>query len=130
MVLPLQFYPRDPGAVAGSEKAACRAEAGSDVQDVLVGLEVNFRRAVLEGGVAVVVHAVEGGGVGVGPSWFGGEGGEVGMGAGEVVEGHGGDVGVGVVRRFGSGFIFGGEGSHCRRWAVDLVGKCLWVRCD
>lgn len=67
---------------------------------------------MVEGGVVVVVEAVEGGGVGVGPFGFGGEGGEVGVGAGEVVEGHGGDVGVGVVLRVAHGFIFGVDG-HC-----------------
>ena len=126
MIFPLEFNPCDPGAVPGSEKAARGAEAGSDVQNVLIGFEMDFGSAVLEGGVAVVVHAVEGGGVGVCPFGFGGEGGEVGMGSGEIVEGHTGDVGIGVVVYFGRCFIFGASGGHCRRWAVELVEKRLW----
>ncbi len=60
--------------------------------------------------MAVVVQAVEGGGVGVGPVGFGGEGGEVGVGAGEVIEGEGGERWGGfrvvvVVRRFWRGGV-------------------------
>ena len=52
------------------------------------------------------------------------------MGSGEVVEGHVGDVGVGVVRRSRSDFIFDVVGSHCRLRPIDLVRKRLWVHCD
>ena len=79
MVLALEFDTGHVCAVFGGEEAACGAEAGSDVQDLFIGLETEIRGAVFEGGVGFVVHAVEGGCVGVGPVGFVGEGGEDGL---------------------------------------------------
>ena len=127
MAPPLHFDPRHPCAVPCSEEAARGAEAGPDVQNPLPGLEVELRSAVVEGGVAVVVQAVEGGGVGVCPGGFGGEEGEVGAGAGEVVEGHAGDVGVGAgFGALGAFVVFDGVGSHFSRCcAVDIGWSSL-----
>ena len=104
-------------AVRRREEAARGAEAGADVEDVLVRLEGEFRGEVDEGEVAVVVHGVEGGGVAVGPFGFGGgEGGEDGVGAGEVVEGYGGDL--------WGGWAFGAEGF----WLVGhFLIFVLWI---
>jgi len=51
------------------QKPSRSTKAGTDIEDVLGRLEVEFGSAVFESEVAVVVHAVERGGVGVGPGW-------------------------------------------------------------
>lgn len=102
---------------------------------------------MVDGDVAVLVQAVEGGGVGVCPGGFGGEEGEVGAGAGEVVEGYVGDVGVGAGFGARGAFVvvFDGVAGHCffffffvffffRCCAVDIGWFLSWAvrpsRCD
>lgn len=125
MNISLQLDTRDADVVFRGQIASGGAEAGTDVEDVLGGLDADGGGAVVEGGIAVVVHAVEGGGVGVCPGGEVGEGREGGVGAGEGVEGHFRDVVVFDGFGFARVGIVGGV--HCLRVFGGGIEYTNWV---
>lgn len=75
---------------------------------------------MIESGVAVIVHAVERGGVGIGPFGLVGEGSEDRMRPEKVVESHAGNVGIGIIAScFFPVVLLSGRDSHCERCAMD-----------